>query len=148
MPESLLGLLVASAISGIVPVVNAELLVVAAAATLPALGVPLVAAVSTAGQMSAKTSMFAVARWAPTRLPARARDALGRARDRVARHGGASGSLVLTSAATGLPPFYGVSLAGGALGMRMSHFVVAGSAGRFVRFAVLAWVGRAMGGLP
>jgi membrane protein YqaA with SNARE-associated domain len=145
MLDSLLGLLLASAVSGIVPIVNAELLVVGAAAAFPALGVPLVAFTSTAGQMCSKTSMFALARWAPSRLPVRARTAIERTRNRLESHEGAAGSLVLTSAATGLPPFYGVSLASGALGMRLSSFVIAGSTGRFVRFAVLAWMGRAVG---
>lgn len=145
MFEILGGLLIATAISGIVPIVNAEILVVAAAVTLPAAGVPLVALASTIGQMSTKTSLFAVARWAPSRLPAKARNALDRAAGAVSRREGAASGLVFTSAATGLPPFYGVSLATGALGMRLSTFVLAGSTGRFVRFGLLAWLGRAMG---
>lgn len=145
MWEAMGGLLVATAVSGVVPIVNAEILVMAAAAALPAVGIPLVAAVSTAGQMSTKTSLFAVARWAPSRLPARARGALDRAARRVQERDGAVGSLVFASAATGLPPFYGVSLATGALGMRLSSFLIAGSLGRFVRFAVLAWIGSSVG---
>jgi membrane protein YqaA with SNARE-associated domain len=144
MLEMLLGLLVASAVSGVVPLVNAELLVVGAAAALPAVGVPLVAAVSTIGQMASKTSLFALARWAPAHLPAKARRTVSSMRDRVERREGTVGSLVLASAATGFPPFYGVSLATGALGMRLSSFVLTGSIGRFLRFGVLAWLGRSV----
>jgi len=146
MFEILLALLIASAVSGVVPVVNAELLVVAAAAAVPAVGLPLVAAVSTAGQMSTKTALFVVARWAPHRLPVRARAALDRAGAAVEDRGGAASSVVFASAATGLPPFFGVSLASGALGMRLSRFVTAGSLGRFARFSVLAALGRVLGG--
>jgi membrane protein YqaA with SNARE-associated domain len=145
MVELLGGLFVASAVSGVVPIVNAELLVVTAAATLPVLGVPIVALVSTLGQMSSKTSLFALARWAPTRLPARGRSLLERASLTLSKREGAVGSVVFTSAATGLPPFYGVSLASGAVGMRMSAFVLTGSAGRFLRFSALAWFGRGLG---
>jgi membrane protein YqaA with SNARE-associated domain len=145
MWEVIGGLLLATAISGVIPIVNAELVVVAAAAALPAVGIPLVAAVSTAGQMSTKTSLFALARWAPARLPNKARQALEKGAQRMERSSGTASSLVFASAATGFPPFYGVSLATGALGMRLSSFVLAGSLGRFVRFGVLAWIGSTLG---
>lgn len=146
MFEILLALLLASAVSGVVPVVNAELLVVAAAAAVPAVGLPLVAAVSTAGQMSTKTALFVVARLAPHRLPIRARAALERAGAAVEHRGGAASTVVFASAATGLPPFFGISLASGAVGMRLSRFVAAGTLGRFARFSALAALGRALGG--
>ena len=60
--------------------------------------------------------------------------------------GGALWSLVFASAATGVPPFYGTSLASGAVGMRLSPFITAGSLGRFLRFGALAWAGAAIGG--
>lgn len=145
MVEILVGLILATAVSGIVPVVNAELLVVTAAAALPAVGVPLVALASTLGQMSTKFSLFALARWAPSRLPAKAERALDRAARPLRERDGAVSGIVFTSAATGIPPFYGISLAAGALGMRTSSFLASGSLGRLVRFAALAWIGRELG---
>jgi membrane protein YqaA with SNARE-associated domain len=146
MWEAIGGLLVASAISGVVPLVNAELLVVGTAAALPAAGIPLIAAVSAVGQMTAKTLLFELARRAPSRLPARARTAIEDASTSVRRRGGTAWSLVFTSAATGLPPFYGVSVASGALGVRRADFVCAGGLGRFLRFGALAWLGATVGG--
>lgn len=145
MVEILVGLILATAVSGIVPVVNAELLVVTAAAALPAVGAPLVAVASTLGQMSTKFSLFALARWAPSRLPAKAERALDRAARPLRERDGAVSGIVFTSAATGIPPFYGISLAAGALGMRTSSFLASGSLGRLVRFAALAWIGRELG---
>ncbi|MEJ2207035.1 MAG: hypothetical protein P8170_23375 [Gemmatimonadota bacterium] len=145
MWEILGGLLAGTAVSGIVPLVNAELLVVAAAVAAPGLGVPLVVAVSTAGQMSTKTLLYGLARWAPNRLPSRARGALERASGAIADRGGAARSLVFASAALGVPPFYGVSLAAGALGMRLRAFLWSGSVGRLVRFGVIAWGARWIG---
>lgn len=145
MLETLGALFVATVVSGVVPLVNAEVVVVAAAAAVPTAVVPVVVAVSTAGQMLTKTWLFALARWAPRRLPARGRAGLERAGARLARSRGAAGSVVFTSAAIGLPPFYGVSLASGALGMRTSAFVLSGTAGRSVRFGVLAWLGHRLG---
>ena len=63
----------------------------------------------------------------------------------LARRGGAASTVVFASAAVGLPPFYGVSLASGVLGMRLPIFLVSGSAGRCVRFAFLAWLGHHLG---
>jgi membrane protein YqaA with SNARE-associated domain len=143
--ETLGALLLGTAVSGIIPLVNAELLVVVAAAALPPVGAPLVALVSMTGQMMTKTSLFGLARWAPSRLPKRARDGLQSASKTLEERGGAAGSLVFTSAMIGLPPFYGVSLAAGALGMRLSSFVGCGCAGRFLRFGVLAWAGSRFG---
>jgi membrane protein YqaA with SNARE-associated domain len=120
-------------------------MVVGVAATMPVIGVPLIAVVSATGQMISKTALFAIARWAPERLPVKARGALGRATGALEERQGALWSLVFTSAATGLPPFYGTSLASGAVGMRLSPFVAAGGLGRFVRFGALAWAGAALG---
>jgi membrane protein YqaA with SNARE-associated domain len=145
MWEILGGLLVGTVVSGVVPLVNAELLVAGAAVAAPAVGVPLVAAVSTVGQMISKTLLFSLARWAPGRLPEKGRAALERAAQAVERRGGAASSMVFTSAAVGLPPFYGVSLAAGALGMRLRTFVVSGGIGRLLRFAALAWAARWVG---
>ncbi|MDX1645936.1 MAG: hypothetical protein R3304_02235 [Longimicrobiales bacterium] len=145
MWELLGGLVVASAVSGVVPLVNAELLVVTAAAALPAVGVPLVAVASTVGQMSAKLSLFAVARWAPSRLPAKARDAVERASASLSEREGTVWSLVFASAATGIPPFYGISIAAGTLGVPPLSFATSGCLGRFLRFGALAWAGRQVG---
>ena len=145
MLDILGGLLLATAVSGILPIINAELLVVTAAAALPAVGVPLVAIASTLGQMSTKFSLFAVARWAPRRLPAKARRALDRATRPLEEREGAVSSLVFASAATGVPPFYGVSLAAGALGVKPASFLASGSLGRLARFAILAWLGHRVG---
>jgi len=145
MWEMLGVLLLGSVVSGLVPIVNAELLVVATAAALPPLGAPLVAVVSTVGQMTTKTSLFGLARWAPSRLPRKAQARLKSASRGLAERGGAAGSVVFTSAVTGLPPFYGVSLAAGALGMRASRFVGFGFSGRLLRFGALAWGGSRFG---
>ena len=103
-------------------------------------------AVSATGQMISKTALFALARWAPAKLPERARTALGRATGPVQERGGALWSLVFASAAIGFPPFYGTSLASGAVGMRLSPFITAGGLGRFLRFGALAWAAAAVGG--
>jgi membrane protein YqaA with SNARE-associated domain len=129
----------------VIPFINAEVLVVAAAAALPAVGIPLVAVTSTLGQMTSKASRFGLSRWAPQRLPERARSALERSGEVIQRGGRAADTVVFASAATGLPPFYGVSLAAGAVGMRLGRFLLAGGLGRLIRFGALAWLGKTAG---
>jgi membrane protein YqaA with SNARE-associated domain len=145
MWEIMGGLLLGTALSGILPVVNAELLVAATAAAVHGVGVPLVVGVSTLGQMTTKTLLFSLARWAPARLPKRAQAALERAGAAVSAREAAVTPLIFTSAALGLPPFYGVSLACGALEVRLWTFLVAGGAGRALRFGALAWAARWVG---
>ena len=144
--EVLGGLLIGTAISGIVPVINAELLVAGVVVAAPHVSVPAIALASAAGQMFTKTALFLLARWAPHRVRGKARLALERATAAVSARTGTVRSLVFASALTGLPPFFGVSLAAGALGMRVRSFLASGGVGRIVRFAVIAWAAREMGG--
>jgi len=140
--ELLWGLFLAAAVSGVVPLVNAELLVIGAAAAAPS-GTVLVLALTTAvGQMVTKTGLYGLARWAPKRLPIKARTAVDRASRKLEARSGTTGITVLASAVLGIPPFYGVSLACGVLRVRLGTFLVSGTVGRFVRFALLAWGGK------
>lgn len=145
MWEIISALLVGCVVSGVVPLVNAELLVVAAAVAVPPAALPLVVAASTVGQMVSKTLLFGLARWAPRRLPDRATVRLERAVEAVRERGGAAGSLLFVSAFVGLPPFYGLSLAAGVLGMPLALFLATGAAGRALRFATLAWAAHYLG---
>lgn len=132
------GAFVSSVISGLVPLVNGEVVVAGAAlAAAPEARLPLLAACAL-GQMLAKTGLYCLARWSPERLPARGRRALARAREMRLGRGGAS-AVVLTSACVGLPPFYLVSLAAGALRVPSAIFVIAGTAGIVARYAVIVW---------
>ena len=96
--------------------------------------------------MLAKATLFSVARWAPSKLPKKARARLDRASEKVASYKRGPASLIFASAVSGIPPFYGVSLACGALGMRLRTFLIMGSAGRALRFGILTWVGGQFGG--
>ncbi len=141
MAEVLVGLFTMSLASGVIPLINAELLVLAAATAVPSAGLPLVVVAGTAGQMLSKVILFVLAREAPERLPKRVRARLSRATTSLETKGAVTGSLIFASAATGLPPFYGVSLGAGVLGVELQSFVLAGTSGRLIRFGVLAGLG-------
>ena len=136
---------VMSVLSGLVPFVNAEVLVAGAAVAAPtALVAPVIVACS-AGQIVAKVGLYAGARWLPERLPAKARKRLEAASQKTKRLEGAGFTLVLVSAVVGLPPFYLISLAAGALRMSLTWFIIVGLVGRGVRFAVIGYSAVAAG---
>ena len=128
-------------ISAVVPWVNAELLMLSGlplARTHEALG--LLVAVVTAGQMTGKGIMFWLARLArgrrAGRVPALAEPWISRLEQRPESALG----LVLFSSLVGFPPFYFVSMAAGAVGMRFGRFLTVGTLGRLIHFGAIAFV--------
>jgi membrane protein YqaA with SNARE-associated domain len=119
-------------VSSLLPFVNAELLLIGMALATPA-AAPLLVVVVAAGQMVGKSVLFLTGgRVARSALAGRlARWRLdGRTRQ-------AGGPLIGMSAFLGLPPFYLVSVAAPALGVRFRTFLVMGLAGRLLRFGLL-----------
>ncbi len=121
--------------SSLIPIVNAEVILVGLVLASPG-AAPLLAFAMACGQMAGKTALF-LGSERLTRTGAGARLAAWKL-DRWPKRG--RGLLVLLSAAAGLPPFYLVSIAAPVLGVRLPSFVALGLAGRFVRFAAIAAV--------
>jgi membrane protein YqaA with SNARE-associated domain len=119
-------------VSSVVPLVNAEILLLGLALAAPE-AAPLLVIVMAAGQMAGKSALFlGGGRLTPAAVETRL------ARWRLdGRRRAAGGPLIGLSAFTGLPPFYLVSLAAPALGVRFGTFLAMGLAGRLLRFAVL-----------
>lgn len=137
-PALCLALFAGCFLSALLPLVNAEILVVSTAALAPRpLALPL-AAIATVGQMLGKTTLYLVGRGAVGLPRGRVGDRL---RNAVARLDGAArptGLLLFVSAVTGLPPFFATSIASGLLRVRVGRFLMLGSSGRFLRFGALA----------
>jgi membrane protein YqaA with SNARE-associated domain len=137
-----LATLIISVLSGLVPVVNGELYLIAAILVTGDPVVALVLAVIVAiGQMIAKIGLYFAARGATelgrsTRLGAK----LERAQLLVERWRGKPLTLLSISAVTGLPPFYLVCLVAGVVRIRFATFLVIGLAGRVIRFVALALI--------
>jgi membrane protein YqaA with SNARE-associated domain len=119
-------------VSAIVPLVNAELLLIGLALASPA-AAPLLVVVMAAGQMVGKSVLF-LGGGRLTRSTLQARLARWRLDGRTRRAGA---PLVGISAFTGLPPFYLVSIAAPALGVSFRTFLAVGLAGRLLRFGTL-----------
>jgi len=119
-------------VSSLVPFVNAELLLIGMALATPA-AAPLLVVVVSVGQMVGKSVLFLTGgRVARSALEGRL--ARWRLDGRTHRAGG---PLIGMSAFLGLPPFYLVSVAAPALGVRFRTFLVMGLAGRLLRFGLL-----------
>jgi membrane protein YqaA with SNARE-associated domain len=58
---------------------------------------------------------------------------------------GAAAAVIFTSAVSGLPPFYLVSVAAGALRVSLARFLILGASGRFLRFASVVALPRLIG---
>jgi membrane protein YqaA with SNARE-associated domain len=127
-------------ISGLVPFVNAEVYLLGAAALTPSeLSVPLVLA-ATLGQMTAKAALYGVGRGVLTLPWTRTQKWVVQAQAWAEQRPKAEGSLILISAATGLPPFYVVTIACGMLRAPFVPFLVLGFLGRFARFGAIVLV--------
>jgi membrane protein YqaA with SNARE-associated domain len=119
-------------VSSLVPLVNAELLLIGLAVATPG-AAPLLVLVMAAGQMVGKSVLF-LGGGRLTRTALEGRLTRWRLDGRTRRAGA---PIVGISAFTGLPPFYLVSVAAPALGVRFPSFLALGLAGRLLRFGVL-----------
>jgi membrane protein YqaA with SNARE-associated domain len=131
-PEIFFVALSGALVSSLVPVVNAELLLMGLALAAPA-AAPLLVVVMAAGQMVGKSALF-LGGGRLTRSALEGRLSRWRLDGRTRRAGA---PLIGMSAFTGLPPFYLVSVAAPALGVPFRTFLVMGLAGRLLRFAFL-----------
>jgi membrane protein YqaA with SNARE-associated domain len=119
-------------VSSLVPLLNAELLLIGLAVASPP-AAPFLVVVMAAGQMVGKSVLF-LGGGRLTRSTLQSRLARWRLDGRTRR---ARVPLVGISAFTGLPPFYLVSIAAPALGVSFRTFLAVGLAGRLLRFGAL-----------
>jgi membrane protein YqaA with SNARE-associated domain len=123
--------------SGLLPFVNAEAFLVIISSTLLSKSqLLMVTALASLGQMTAKCTMYSVARTSFTRPPKKYEDKLAKARAKLAKWRYGSGFFIFVSASTGFPPLYVVSILAGMLKMNFVTFLVFGLAGRFIRFGI------------
>ena len=119
------------------PFVNIELVLIAASAAAPrSYALPLILA-ATLGQMAGKSMMFFGGRGVKFLQRGYMKEKIDEMGERMQRRNGAVGTLLFMSAATGLPPFYVVSVASGIVGVAFAQFATLGFLGRFARFSIV-----------
>jgi membrane protein YqaA with SNARE-associated domain len=138
------GTYVVCLLAGLIPLINAEFFLVGL--TLWAVQDPgrLVAVVLLAslGQMTAKIILYYAA-YGMFELPrGRFKAKIEAARGRMEKWRDRPKYVLAISATVGLPPFYLVSLAAGALRIRLATFCAIGLVGRIVHFAVVVAIAR------
>lgn len=132
------GTFVVCFLAGLVPVINAELwllavtLMVASPAPLPA-----VVLLAAAGQMAGKVLLYFAALGALNMPTGRYKAKVDKARAKIQRWKGRPKWVLWASSVTGLPPFYVISLLAGALEIRLRTFCLIGMTGRTLRFGTL-----------
>jgi membrane protein YqaA with SNARE-associated domain len=126
-------------LSALIPVLNSEIYVLAAAAVAPQ-AAPAVVIGAALGQMVGKSALYLAGSGSVLLPGQRLRKMVDAVREKY-QHGAAApalgGSVLLASAVVGLPPFYIVSVACGIFRIPYLHFFVIGLVGMLVRYGVL-----------
>ena len=125
-------------LSAVLPWVNAEIVMLSAvpfAESPEALG--LLVVMVAVGQMTGKGMMFWLARLGKGRRSGRL---TALAEPWMSERPHSALGVVLVSSTFGVPPFYFVSMAAGALGVKFGHFLTVGAIGRLIHFGAIAFV--------
>ena len=131
-----LGTLLFGFVSGLVPVLNCELYLLWLGTTAPRGDLPLLMLAVNAGQTAAKSLLYWGGRGL-VRLPPSIASSRAFAPCRMLASGCKGAALVFASAVTGVPPFYPLSVACGALRFGFVSFLVFGTLGRAVRYTAV-----------
>lgn len=133
-----------SLLGGLVPLLNVEAYLLSVSALSPRASVWGVALAAALGQMAAKSVLYLAGRGLlRLPLPVRWADRVAAAAARLSRAESGTATVVWASAVVGIPPFYAISVAAGALRVRFPFFFGAGLVGRFARFAAVFAIPRA-----
>lgn len=126
------------AVGAIIPLVNTELYVISVSALSPAEFVAPLVTAATAGQMTGKIAMFMTGRGIGRLRSEKIRMRVNALRSRLDRRPWLARATLFSSATLGLPPLYVMSVACGTLGMGLASFLLIGSLGRLIHFALVA----------
>lgn len=126
-------------VGGFLPWVNAEAAVVGAVLVLPPRLVPLLVVGAALAQVTAKGTLYGLARWAPQGMPQRAQAQLARLSGHARRRRYPT-LTILVSSTLGVPPFYLVTLASGTVAVPFGAFLAAALGGSVIRYAVISLV--------
>lgn len=142
-PGVYLATLLFSLAGSCVPVLSIEAFLLAVAATLPETDPSLLAGAAALGQVTGKSLVY-LAGAGLLRLRRRREAGARDVTARLSRARCGPAALVVVSALTGVPPLYPVSVAAGALRVRLRAFLPAVCGGAFVRFALLLILARSV----
>ena len=131
-----LGTLAYSVLSGIVPFLNCEVFLLLLAVKAPRHMLVSLIVTTTAGQMFAKSLLYWTGRGV-LRLPMPKEEGLLASISKQLGTGWRGALIIFASAVVGVPPFYAMSIACGALRWSFTSFLLFGFAGRLLRFSAV-----------
>jgi membrane protein YqaA with SNARE-associated domain len=130
---------------GLLPVSPTEPILIAIGSVAPpALRLPLIL-LATGTAMATKTVVYAVSRGVACAIPPRYAGRLEAVRARLTGRRWSRRCFIAVSSATGVPPFYLVTAASGSLRVPLGDFVLGGTSGHALRFALLIFLPRLFG---
>lgn len=131
--------------AGLIPLINAELVLIGFILKAPVQGVAMTAGLVLAaamGQMVAKVSMYYVGKGAlklSKDKEGKIAKAIKKYQHKMEENASAPSMLLFVSSFVGLPPFYVISILAGTFKIPLGRFIVIGSVGRIMHFAVVAF---------
>lgn len=131
---------------GVIPLLNVEAYLLALSAVVPRAETLPVALAASLGQMLGKSLLYLTGKGLLSVPFRRGDERIRELAARLSRAEGGALALVLASAVTGVPPFYCLSLAAGAIRMRFGRFFTVGCFGAFLRFAAVFGLARLLAG--
>lgn len=133
--------LVVSILSGIIPIINTEVYLVAVATLTPAQAWPIIL-ITTLGHVIAKIILYQAGRHGVRPLSKRFGRQIERAEAAFRRHPAGVDTVVAMSGLTGFPPFYGVSVMAGVMKIPLARFVLVATPARLLRFILVFYAPR------
>ena len=124
-------------ISGLVPIVNAEIFLLFVASFIERPLFLHVLLLGTLGQMTAKVVLYYSGRGVLNLSMKRYADRINETREKMLQWGKKIDGFIFISAFFGLPPFYLISIVSGLIRHHLLRFFIFGFAGRFLRFGLL-----------
>lgn len=128
---------VVGATSSLFPFSPVEPWLIGVGTVAPGWLLPLLIVLVTLSSMCAKTLVFLGGGRVERSISGKARARFDRLRERIADHPNLQRNTLFLSSVVGFPPFYLVTALCGTLRMPLRQFVVLGTAGRGIRFALL-----------
>jgi membrane protein YqaA with SNARE-associated domain len=125
-------------VGAIIPVVNTEIYLLSVSALSPSHFVAPLVIAATAGQMAGKIGLYLAGRGITQIKSEKIRARVHALQERLGGRPWLARSTLLSSAILGLPPLYVMSIVCGAIEMSMGMFLLIGSTGRLIHFAVVA----------
>lgn len=133
--------LVVSILSGIIPVINTEVYLVAVATMTPAQAWPIIL-ITTLGHFIAKIILYQLGRHGVRPHAARFQRQMDKAEQAMRKHPAGIDAVVAMSGLTGFPPFYGVSVMAGVMKIPLARFLLVATPARLIRFIIVFYAPR------